>query len=101
MTVSPLGKKHKPIGGKSIGVLSLEARARVTETIGVVGFYEVGNVFENSRPHRSDRLLQSVGLGLRYHTPIGPIRFDLALPLNRRRKVDGPYQAYISIGQSF
>ncbi|MBA3603019.1 MAG: BamA/TamA family outer membrane protein [Parachlamydiaceae bacterium] len=101
MTVSPLGKKRKPIGGKSICVLSLEARARVTETIGVVGFYEVGNVFESSTPKFKGNLLQSVGLGLRYHTPIGPIRFDLALPINRRRKVDAPFQAYISIGQSF
>lgn len=100
LTVSPL-KDHKPIGGRSISVLSLEARMRLSETVGLVGFYEIGNVYKNSIPDFSRKQLQSVGLGLRYHTPIGPIRFDLALPLNRRKHVDGPFQAYISIGQSF
>ena len=41
-----------------------------------------------------------VGLGLRYYTPIGPVRLDVATPL---RRIDGdpPVQVYISIGQSF
>ncbi len=82
-------------------VLSFEARLRMTETIGLVGFYEVGNVYSSPVPQFNHKQLQSVGAGVRYHTPVGPIRFDLAFPLNKRKKVDNSVQAYISIGQSF
>lgn len=100
-TVSPLNKEHKPIGGKSILVLSTEMRIRLNEQFGWIGFYEIGNVYKSSIPQPGSKQLQSVGMGLRYYTLIGPIRLDFAVPLNRRRKVDSPFQAYMSIGQSF
>ncbi len=40
------------------------------------------------------------GLGLRYKTPIGSIRLDLARPLNKREE-DSEFQVYISIGHTF
>lgn len=107
LTVSPLNHKNKPRGGRSLLVLSLEARIRLTERFGIVGFYEIGNVYKQSIPDLYHEQLQSAGVGLRYHTPIGPIRFDLAFPLNRRnkhhshKKFDSPFEAYMSIGQSF
>ena len=82
-------------------VFSFEARMRMTETLGLVGFYEIGNVYKKSIPQLNHKQLQSIGMGLRYHTPVGPIRFDLAVPLNKRRKLDNAVQAYLSIGQSF
>lgn len=99
-TVSPLNK-NKPIGGRSLMTLSLEARFRLSEKIGLVGFYEVGNVYGGQIPQFNHKQLQSVGVGLRYHTPIGPIRLDVAMPLNPRKGIDSPYQIYMSIGQSF
>ena len=42
----------------------------------------------------------AAGLGLRYYSAVGPIRFDVAFPLNPR-SIDDPYQFYISIGQAF
>lgn len=101
MTVSPLGRDHKPIGGRSIMVYSLEARYRLTEKFGLVGFYEIGNVYSSPMPQLSQKQLQSTGVGLRYHTPVGPIRLDFAVPLNKRKHVDNDYQIYFSIGQSF
>lgn len=101
LTVSPLNKKHKPIGGRSIMVFSFEVRKRLTETLGLVGFYEIGNVYERPIPELNHKQLQSVGAGVRYHTPIGPIRLDVAVPLNKRRKLDNCVQVYLSIGQSF
>lgn len=116
LTVSPLDHENKPTGGRSIMVLSLEARMRLTEKFGVVGFYEIGNVYKSSLPEINHQQLQSAGVGLRYHTPIGPIRFDVAFPLNRRnkhqtdkekkkhkhpKKFDSLFEAYMSIGQSF
>lgn len=101
LTVSPLDDKHKPIGGRSIMVCSFEARMRLSETLGFVGFYEIGNVYKGSIPHFNHKQLQSLGAGVRYHTPIGPIRLDIAFPLDKRKKVDSAVQAYLSIGQSF
>lgn len=116
LTVSPLGHDNKPTGGRSIMVFSFEGRMRISEQIGLVGFYEVGNVYKSSLPEFDHQQLQSVGAGLRYHTPIGPIRFDIAFPLVRRnkhlsekdrekgkkpKKFDSLFEAYMSIGQSF
>ncbi len=101
LTVSPLDEDHKPIGGRSLFIYSLELRNRIGKNFGWVAFYEMGNVFSDSFPNFNRSLLQSVGLGLRYHTPVGPLRLDFAVPLNRRHHIDKPFQIYFSIGQSF
>lgn len=100
-TVSPLDSEGKPIGGRSLMTLSLETRFRLTDTIGLVGFYDVGNVYNSPVPQFNHKQLQSVGVGVRYHTPVGPIRVDLAVPLDRRKNLDNSFQIYMSIGQSF
>ncbi|HUT57967.1 MAG TPA: BamA/TamA family outer membrane protein, partial [Phycisphaerae bacterium] len=43
----------------------------------------------------------SAGIGVRYYTEFGPLRVDFAVPLNRRRGIDGRFQFYVSIGQAF
>lgn len=101
LTVSPLNEFNKPIGGRSLMVYSLEARLRVWDPFGVVFFYDVGNVYSQSVPQFNHKQLQSAGIGFRYHTPVGPIRLDLAFPFNPRKHLDGPLQLYFSIGQSF
>ena len=101
LTVSPLGRDHKPIGGRSLLIYSLESRHRIGKDFGGVFFYEIGNVFRNSFPRLNGPFLQSIGIGLRYYTPLGPIGLDIAVPLNRRRHIDGPFQVYFSIGQNF
>lgn len=101
MTVSPIGFDHKPIGGRSLMVFSLEARMRIRDPFGIVLFYDIGNVYRSSIPQFQHKQLQSVGVGLRYHTPVGPLRLDLAFPLNRRPHLDNAFQLYFSIGQSF
>lgn len=100
-TVSPLGFDNKPLGGRSLMVYSLEARMRVFGDFGLVTFYDIGNVYTYSLPQFDHRQLQSVGLGVRYHTPVGPLRIDIAFPLNRRPHLDSAFQLYFSIGQSF
>lgn len=101
LTVSPLDSTGKPEGGRSLMVVSLEARRRLTETWGVVGFWEVGNVYETCAPRLLTHQLQSTGIGLRYYTQVGPLRLDIAFPLNRRKALDAPYQIYFSIGQTY
>lgn len=99
LTVSPL-HHDKPLGGRSMFIYSMELRNRIGKNFGLVFFYDIGNVYAKAYPNFEDGFLQSAGLGLRYYTPIGPIRLDIAFPLNKRH-IDNSLEAYFSIGQSF
>ncbi len=101
-TVSPINKTtNNPTGGRSMLIYSLEARWKMTDSWGGVLFFDMGNVYKNVLPKLSYGMYKSIGAGARYYTPVGPIRFDVAFPLNRRKKIDPPFQFYFSIGQSF
>jgi translocation and assembly module TamA len=101
-TVSPLDNTYKPTGGRSMMIYSLEYRYRQTEDIGWVVFWDFGNVYSNRLPELDKKILNSVGLGFRYFTPVGPVRLDIAFPLNKRHHIDkSSYQAYLSFGQAF
>jgi len=101
LTVSPLSPTGDPIGGKSIMVYSSELRVRHGENLGWVAFYEVGNVYSESLPRLDIKQLQSVGVGLRYYSALGPVRLDVAFPLDRRPALDSTFELYFSIGQAF
>ena len=51
-------------------------------------------------PRPDDELRYGTGLGVRYYTPIGPVRFDVAVPIDKRSE-DDAFQIYVSIGQAF
>lgn len=98
--VGPLDEEGDPLGGRSVVELGAELRIKLTESWGVVPFIEGGNVFDSSYPDFSGTLRWAGGIGLRYYTAFGPIRLDVAFPINQR-PVDEDFQIYISIGQSF
>lgn len=98
-SLSPLDANGEAVGGLSLFEASLEARIKITDTIGVTPFVDVGQAFESAYPDFDD-LRVGVGLGLRYYTAIGPIRLDVAVPVDRRAGED-PYAVYVSIGQAF
>lgn len=87
-------------GGMSLFEASLEARIRITDTIGVVPFFDMGQAYSGSFPNDSAPMRYAAGVGLRYYTAVGPIRLDVAMPLDRR-KGEAPYAFYVSIGQAF
>jgi translocation and assembly module TamA len=95
-----LNDDDDPIGGRSLLELSGEARVRVTESIGVVAFVDAGTVYSSTVPDFSETLRIGAGPGLRYFSPIGPLRLDVGFPLNPRNS-DDTWQLYISIGQAF
>lgn len=101
LTVSPLDRHNKPTGGRSLLIGSCELRVRASESFGWVAFYEIGNVYANVFPELNRKVLQSIGYGIRYHTSVGPLRLDVAVPLNPRRHVDSRFEIYLSIGQAF
>lgn len=86
-------------GGRYLLEASLEARAKVTESIGVVGFVDGGYVAADTFPGLEDLRL-GVGAGVRYYTGLGPLRLDVAIPLNKRAG-DPDYALYVGIGQAF
>ncbi len=101
LTVSPLEGK-RPIGGRSIMVYSVEARIRfLWECLYLAAFFDTGNVYKNPFPHLNEKVLNSTGFGIRYFTPLGPFRVDIAFPLNRRKGIDRSFQIYASVGQTF
>ncbi len=99
-TVSPL-LDNKPIGGRSAVYFTLETRLRVSKAIGLVPFFDVGNVYSTLFPTWDGKWLKSTGLGIRYFSFMGPFRLDVAFPLNRRKGIDPVYKILVSIGQTF
>lgn len=99
-TVSPR-HGHKPIGGRFGLFYTLEGRLRISKTIGVVPFLDLGLVELSSFPKWNEKWYKSVGIGFRYFTFLGPIRFDVAFPLDRRKHIDSRYRLLVSIGQTF
>lgn len=99
--VGPLDAHNDPKGARSVVEASSEVRYRITRTIGVVAFLDGGNAYSTSAPKLGKEFQWGAGAGLRYHTPIGPVRADVGVPLNRRPDVDDPFQLYFSLGQAF
>lgn len=90
-----------PLGGRSLLEASLELRARLTETLGLVAFADGGTAYAAAAPDFDEPVRWGAGLGFRYFTVVGPLRADVGVPLNPRPDLDRDYQVYISIGQAF
>ncbi|HJT11481.1 MAG TPA: autotransporter assembly complex family protein [Dongiaceae bacterium] len=99
-SISPEDEDGDPIGGRSLVEGSVELRYRFLDDYGIVPFFDAGTVTEDTFPSFDEKLQYAAGLGLRYYSPIGPIRADVAVPLNARED-DDPVAFYISIGQAF
>jgi outer membrane protein insertion porin family/translocation and assembly module TamA len=106
--VSPLSSSGVPLGGNSLLSFSEELRAPITDKLGFVAFLDAGNVWTDSWGIKLDDLRYAIGPGLRYQTPVGPIRFDIGYQLNPipGLLVNGEPQTrrvrfHFSIGQAF
>jgi outer membrane protein assembly complex protein YaeT len=106
--ISPLTESGQPIGGRTMLEVSTEARFNIKGNLSGVVFVDGGNVWESSWDLQFDDLRWAVGPGIRYDTPIGPIRFDLGIQLNPIEGliIDGnleerQWRVHFSIGQAF
>lgn len=97
----PLDADGHPTGGSSVLETGFELRWRVTDSVGIVPFVEGGNVYDEPTPDFGEDLFWAAGLGFRYFTIAGPVRLDVAFPLNRRDGIDSEFQIYVSLGQAF
>ncbi len=92
-----------PVGGRELFILNSEVRfpLRIMNNLGGVVFYDGGNVYSAVNfGNFLNNYTNTVGFGLRYSTPIGPIRFDIGHNLNPVRGIN-PTQYYITVGQAF
>jgi translocation and assembly module TamA len=96
--LGPFDPNGDPVGGRSLNEFALEARYRFGD-FGIVPFIDAGNSYESSTPNLSN-LRYGAGIGGRFYTSFGPMRIDVATPLNPREG-DGKVALYISIGQAF
>jgi translocation and assembly module TamA len=87
------------VGGLSFFETSLELRFRLTDTIGIVPFIDAGAAYEETIPDFSEDIRVGAGIGVRYYTPLGPLRFDVAIPLNHDE--GDSFAFYVGLGQSF
>ncbi|MEX2201310.1 MAG: autotransporter assembly complex family protein [Dongiaceae bacterium] len=99
-SIGPLASNNDPLGGNSVWEIGVEARIKLTDDIGIVPFLDAGQIGRGSMPPFSETPQVAAGLGFRYYTNFGPIRFDIAFPLNPR-KSDDNFQFYVSVGQAF
>ena len=96
--LGPKDPDNRPIGGRSLVEAAAEIRYRFGN-YGIVGFVDAGQVSTRSTPGFDD-LRYGVGIGGRFYTNFGPMRLDVATPINRRPG-ESKVAIYISIGQAF
>jgi len=92
-----------PVGGRQLFILNSEARfpLKIAKPLGGVIFYDGGNVYSAINFNNFvNNYSNTVGIGLRYSTPIGPVRIDVGRNLNPVPGIN-PLQYYITLGQAF
>jgi outer membrane protein assembly factor BamA len=96
-----------PVGGQQLFILNSELRfplhvpIDILKPLGAVVFYDGGNVDSRINFRQFvDNYTNTVGIGLRYGTPIGPVRIDVGRNLNPVPGL-GSIQYFITLGQSF
>ena len=114
-SVGPQFADGNPIGGTAINAGQAEYRQRIGQSLGFAVFLDAGQVSKDVNP--LDATLRfGAGAGVRYYTPIGPIRLDIGVPINRERSIvtcdvfnqacitrgrGDAFEIYIGLGQSF
>jgi len=96
----PVDDNGNPLGGRVLLITNIELRARLWGQLGGVVFADIGNVFALTRTVTWREVRETLGVGIRYSTPVGPIRFDFARLMDRREGEDR-YQIFFSIGHTF
>lgn len=92
------------VGGNGVVVANAELRHVLKPRLAVVGFADTGNVFATASDIDLSRLRTALGFGVRYNSPLGPIRVDVGFKLNRltiNEKRERGWEYHLSIGEAF
>ncbi|MBO9671111.1 MAG: BamA/TamA family outer membrane protein [Sphingobium sp.] len=99
--IGPRDANNDPIGGRSLGEVSIEARFRFgsADQFGIVPFVDAGTISADPWPSIKEMRV-GAGLGFRYYSNFGPIRIDIGTPINPQPG-DSRIGVYVSLGQAF
>jgi translocation and assembly module TamA len=99
--IGPRDANNDPIGGRSLGEISIEGRFRFgsADQFGIVPFVDAGTISPDPWPSIKEMRV-GAGLGFRYYSNFGPIRIDVGTPLNPQPG-DSRIGVYVSLGQAF
>ena len=101
-TAETISESGFPIGGNGLVLLNAELRVPVWKDFGAAVFVDAGNVFERVTQIDASELRVTVGFGLRYRTPVGPVRFDVGFKTDKRDYDTKARRAFhFSFGQAF
>jgi len=98
-TLGPKGAEDDPTGGNVFALANVELRQSIGKGFGIVIFVDTGNVWKRV-DNIGSTLRYTTGLGLRYHTPVGPIRIDYGQKLNKERG-ESAGEIHFSLGHAF
>ena len=104
-TPETLDSSGFPTGGNAVIVLNAELRVPVWRDLGAAAFLDGGNVFRRAGDLDLSRIRGTAGFGVRYRSPLGPLRLDLGFKLDRQvlptGELEPPSAWYVSFGQAF
>jgi outer membrane protein insertion porin family len=114
---STLSASGDPIGGNVMLMTNIEARIALPAHLGLVFFLDGGNVWTKPSTVNLQEMKFSVGAGIRYNTPVGPLRLDWAYKLRHEQKSidnapagpdpgdihidESPYEFHFTLGNAF
>ncbi len=100
--LGPLDSSGKPFGGESMATGSVELRFPIYKELGGVVFVDAGNAWDDVLSQDLGVIRFTSGVGLRYNTPVGPIRLDFGYQINPPdNALEDRYEVYLSVGQAF
>ncbi len=103
-TEATLNADGYPTGGNAMAVFNLELRTPHVKGVGLVGFLDAGNVFLRVSDLNLGEIRASAGVGIRYRSPLGPLRLDVGFKLDQRDLNNGSERRvvyHLSLGQAF
>ncbi|MDX9714491.1 MAG: outer membrane protein assembly factor BamA [Dissulfurispiraceae bacterium] len=98
--LGPKGSNKNPTGGNSFAMANIELRTDIGKGLGIVTFFDAGDVWYSLGDISLSELKYTSGIGLRYKTPVGPIRVDYGVKLNKRESMSRG-ELHFSIGHAF
>jgi outer membrane protein insertion porin family len=91
---------NKPTGGGGLLIFNEELRLNLPYSIGLVFFFDHGNVWPKVDDIRFDQIKSTTGAGIRYNTPVGPLRLDYGYKLNREEG-ESRWALHFTLGHAF
>jgi outer membrane translocation and assembly module TamA len=96
----PTDQNGNPLGGNVLLIGNLEYRFPLRGDLGAVIFTDIGNVFADPESVTFGEVRETIGFGVRYATPIGPLRLDWGYLIDARPGEDTS-RFHFAIGQAF